>query len=151
MPSQCRSEPVVLQLPKHRPDAFRGRSGLDRVAVVRTVLAELARILPAAALPHRLTTAVPGRLAPITDADAHEMIRELRSAPPLLGYRGAAPADVAAVEDLLQRIGTLADEIPEIAELDLNPVIVRTDGLLTVDAKIRVTPSAPTTTSCTTR
>jgi acyl-CoA synthetase (NDP forming)/GNAT superfamily N-acetyltransferase len=80
------------------------------------------------------------RLAPVTDADAHDMIHELRAAPLLLGYRGAAPADVAAVEDLLQRIGALADEVPEIAELDLNPVIVGTDGLLTVDAKIRVAP-----------
>jgi acyl-CoA synthetase (NDP forming)/GNAT superfamily N-acetyltransferase len=80
------------------------------------------------------------RLAPVTDADTHDMIRELRSAPLLLGYRGAAPADVAAVEDLLQRISTLADEVPEIAELDLNPVIVSADGLVTVDAKIRVAP-----------
>jgi acyl-CoA synthetase (NDP forming) len=68
------------------------------------------------------------------------MTRELRSAPLLLGYRGAAHADVAAVEDLLQRIGTLADEVPEIAELDLNPVIADADGLVTVDAKIRVAP-----------
>jgi acyl-CoA synthetase (NDP forming)/GNAT superfamily N-acetyltransferase len=80
------------------------------------------------------------RLAPVTDTDAHDMVRELRSAPLLLGYRGAAPADVAAVEDLLQRIGTLADEVPEIAELDLNPVIVGVDGLVAVDAKIRVAP-----------
>jgi acyl-CoA synthetase (NDP forming) len=80
------------------------------------------------------------RLAPVTDADAHDMVRELRSAPLLLGYRGAAPADVAAVEDLLQRIATLADEVPEIAELDLNPVIVGVDGLVAVDAKIRVGP-----------
>jgi acyl-CoA synthetase (NDP forming)/GNAT superfamily N-acetyltransferase len=80
------------------------------------------------------------RLAPITDTDAHDMIRELRSAPLLLGYRGAAAADLAAVEDLLQRIGTLADELPEIAELDLNPVIVHPHGLVTVDAKIRIAP-----------
>jgi acyl-CoA synthetase (NDP forming)/GNAT superfamily N-acetyltransferase len=80
------------------------------------------------------------RLAPVTGTDAHDMIRELRSAPLLLGYRGAAPADVPAVEDLLGRIGTLADDVPEIAELDLNPVIVGTDGVLTVDAKIRVAP-----------
>ena len=80
------------------------------------------------------------RLAPVTDTDTHDMIRELRIAPLLLGYRGATPADTAAVEDLLQRIGTLADEIPEIVELDLNPVIVGTDNLTTVDAKIRVAP-----------
>jgi ATP-grasp domain len=58
----------------------------------------------------------------------------------MLGYRGAAPADVAAVEDLLRRISTLADEVPEITELDLNPVIVSADGLMTVDAKVRVAP-----------
>lgn len=82
------------------------------------------------------------RLAPLTDADAHDMIRELRSSPLLFGYRGAANADVDALEDLLLRISALADEVPEIAELDLNPVIVGPDGAVTVDAKIRVAPVA---------
>jgi hypothetical protein len=58
----------------------------------------------------------------------------------LLSDGVAAPADVAALEDLLQRISTPADEIPEIAELHVNPVIVGTDAVVTVNAKIRVAP-----------
>ena len=58
----------------------------------------------------------------------------------LFGYRGAAEADVAAVEDLLLRISALADEVPEIAELDLNPVVAGPAGAVTVDAKVRVAP-----------
>ncbi|HEY6748033.1 MAG TPA: GNAT family N-acetyltransferase [Mycobacteriales bacterium] len=80
------------------------------------------------------------RLAPVSDADAHDMVRELRSSPLLFGYRGAPKADVGALEHVLMRLGTLADEVPEIAEIDLNPVLVGPDGVVTVDAKIRVAP-----------
>ena len=73
-------------------------------------------------------------------ADAAEMVRELRSAPLLSGYRGAAPKDVARLEELLCRVGSLADEVPEIAELDLNPVICRPDGVVAVDVKVRLAP-----------
>src|SRR5947207_4445756 len=63
------------------------------------------------------------RLLPVTDLDAARMWRGLRGAPLLTGYRGAAPADTAALEDLLLRVGRLAEDLPEIAELDLNPVL----------------------------
>jgi acyl-CoA synthetase (NDP forming) len=69
------------------------------------------------------------------------MVRELRCSPLLFGYRGARKADVDGIEDLLLRISTLADEVPEITELDLNPVIVGPGGVVAVDAKIRVAPT----------
>jgi acyl-CoA synthetase (NDP forming) len=83
------------------------------------------------------------RIAPLTDTDADELIRSIRSAPLLLGYRGAQPADLAALQDTLLRVSGLADDLPEIAELDLNPVIARPDGVSAVDARIRITPIRP--------
>jgi len=80
------------------------------------------------------------RLVPMTDLDAGRMWRGLRSAPLLTGYRGAAPVDTAALEDLLLRLGRLAEDVPEIAELDLNPVLAGPAGVLAVDAKLRLAP-----------
>jgi hypothetical protein len=51
------------------------------------------------------------------------------------------PADTPAVEDLLQRLGRLAEDLPEVAELDLNPIIVHPDGLSVVDVKMRLEPT----------
>lgn len=79
------------------------------------------------------------RLAPLTDADADDLIHSLRSAPLLLGHRGAPAADIDALRDLLLRISQLADDLPQVAELDLNPVIARPDGAVAVDARVRVT------------
>jgi acyl-CoA synthetase (NDP forming) len=78
------------------------------------------------------------RLLPVTDRDAVEMWRGLRGAPLLTGYRGAPPADVDAVEDLIARLGRLAEDLPQVAELDLNPVIVHEAGLTVVDVKLRL-------------
>jgi len=80
------------------------------------------------------------RLLPLTDLDAAAMWRRLRAAPLLTGYRGAAPCDTAAVEDLLLRLGRLADDLPEAAELDCNPVIVGPTGVAIVDVKLRLAP-----------
>ena len=82
------------------------------------------------------------RLAPLTDADAAGMIRSIRAAPLLLGHRGTPAADLAALSDVLLRVSRLADDLPEVAELDLNPVIARPDGAFAVDARIRVTSQA---------
>jgi acyl-CoA synthetase (NDP forming) len=87
------------------------------------------------------------RLVPVTDVDAAELVRALRSSPILFGYRGTPAADVGALEDLLVRVGRLADDIPEVRELDCNPVLVGPSGVVTVDVKVRVarvpaTPSA---------
>jgi acyl-CoA synthetase (NDP forming)/L-amino acid N-acyltransferase YncA len=78
------------------------------------------------------------RLVPMTDLDAGRMWRSLRGARLLTGYRGSTPADTGAVEDLLLRLGLLAEQLPEVAELDLNPVIAGPDGVLAVDAKLRL-------------
>jgi len=83
------------------------------------------------------------RLAPLTDVDAHEAVRELRAAPLLFGYRGGPTVDVEQVEQLLVRVGLLAHEIPELAELDLNPVIATPTGAVAVDAKVRLAPVPP--------
>ncbi len=64
------------------------------------------------------------RTLPLTDTDAHEMVREPRAWPLLDGYRGSEPVDVAALEDLLLRIARLADDLPEVLALSLEPVIV---------------------------
>jgi acyl-CoA synthetase (NDP forming) len=64
------------------------------------------------------------RLAPVAAAEAAEMVRGLRTFPLLDGYRGAQPADVAALENVVVRVAALAAAHPEIAELDLNPVVV---------------------------
>jgi acyl-CoA synthetase (NDP forming) len=83
------------------------------------------------------------RVLPLTDLDARELVRAPRGAPLLFGYRGAEPADVAALEDLLLRVGRLVDDVPEIAEMDLNPVIAAPSGATAVDAKLRLMPAEP--------
>jgi acyl-CoA synthetase (NDP forming) len=83
------------------------------------------------------------RLAPLTRADAASMLRELRSFPILEGYRGAKKCDVAAVEDILLRVGALTADHPDIAEADCNPVIVTSEGAVVVDARVRVEAVAP--------
>ena len=79
------------------------------------------------------------RLAPLTTADADDLIHCIRAAPLLLGHRGQPQADVAALRGALLRISQLADDLPQVAELDLNPVIARPNGIIAVDARIRVT------------
>jgi acyl-CoA synthetase (NDP forming)/GNAT superfamily N-acetyltransferase len=79
-------------------------------------------------------------LAPLTEADADTLINSVRSAPLLHGHRGVPAVDLAALRDVLLRVSRLSDDLPEIAELDLNPVIARPDGAVAVDARIRVAP-----------
>lgn len=80
------------------------------------------------------------RVAPLTDRDADELLHEIRGFPLLQGYRGHPAADVEALRDILLRISSLAEEVPEILELDLNPVIALPpgNGCRIVDARIRV-------------
>jgi len=80
------------------------------------------------------------RLVPVSDADAHDLVRSLRTSPLFFGYRGAPPADVAALEQLIIRVGLLAATLPSVAELDCNPVIVSPEGAVAVDIKVRVEP-----------
>ena len=83
------------------------------------------------------------RLTPLTDADASAMISGIKAAPLLAGFRGTPAADTAALTDLLLRVSRLADDLPEVAELDLNPVIARSDGAHVVDVRIRLAAAAP--------
>jgi acyl-CoA synthetase (NDP forming) len=83
------------------------------------------------------------RLAPLTDTDADELIRSIRSAPLPVGHRGQPTADLPALQDLLLRVSQLADDLPEVAELELNPVIACGDGAPAVDARIRLAPTEP--------
>ncbi len=78
------------------------------------------------------------RIPPLTDVDAADMIREVKAAPMLLGYRGGAVADLSAIENLLHRVSRLTDDLPEVADVELNPVLVATDGLAVVNASARV-------------
>ena len=83
------------------------------------------------------------RLAPLTDSDADELIRSIRAAPLLLGRPGAPGADLAALRDLLLRVSRMADDLPQIAELELSPVFARADGIQAVDARIRLQAADP--------
>lgn len=78
------------------------------------------------------------KLHPITDLDALEMINSLKMAKLFEGFRGSPPRDVKAVQDLLLRVSAMVEDIPEIAELDLNPVNVmpRGKGYRVIDARI---------------
>ncbi len=83
------------------------------------------------------------RLTPLTDADADELIHAVHAAPLLLGHRGTPPVDTTALADVLLRVSRLADDLHDVAELDLNPVIATPDGARAVDARIRVSPAQP--------
>jgi acyl-CoA synthetase (NDP forming)/GNAT superfamily N-acetyltransferase len=83
------------------------------------------------------------RLVPLTDVDARELLAAVRMAPLLDGYRGSPACDVAALTDLLLRIGQLADNHPELIELKLNPVVALPQGFAVLDAKVRIGPAEP--------
>jgi acyl-CoA synthetase (NDP forming) len=83
------------------------------------------------------------RILPLTDLDAGELVRAVRGAPLLFGYRGQPGVNVRALEDLLLRVARLAENVPEVAELDLNPVVVSEGGAVAVDARLRLTPRSP--------
>jgi acyl-CoA synthetase (NDP forming) len=78
------------------------------------------------------------RIAPLTDLDAEELVLGGKAGRLVRGFRGAPPADSAALVDLVLRLARLADDLPEVAELDLNPVIGQPDGCVAVDARIRL-------------
>jgi acetate---CoA ligase (ADP-forming) len=82
------------------------------------------------------------RIAPLTDADAEELVTGGKAGTLVRGFRGNPPADQGALTDLLHRLGRLGEDFPELAELDLNPVIAGPDGCVAVDARIRVAPAS---------
>jgi acyl-CoA synthetase (NDP forming) len=78
------------------------------------------------------------RIAPLTDADAAELVHAGKAGRLVAGFRGAVAADSAALEDLVLRLSRLGEELPEVAELDLNPVIAGPDGCVAVDVRVRI-------------
>jgi acetyltransferase len=75
-------------------------------------------------------------LTPVTDAEAGEMVSEIKGASILKGVRGQKGVSLAAVETLICRLSQLVGDLPEIREMDLNPVMAFEDGVCVVDARI---------------
>jgi acyl-CoA synthetase (NDP forming) len=80
------------------------------------------------------------RVPPLTDLEAHEMIRQIRGYSLLRGVRGEAPVDFNALAEVLQRFSQLAEDMPEIAEIEINPLMVFPQGadFRAVDARVRL-------------
>lgn len=85
------------------------------------------------------------RLVPATDRDAAELVRSIRTAPLLFGWRGSAPVDTPALEELLLRVSRLVDDHPEIVSVALEPAVVAPSGVSVLGAAVRLAPPAPTT------
>jgi len=86
------------------------------------------------------------RITPLTDVDAREMLQSLRSYPLLVGGGGGAPCDLGAIADVLGRLSALVETHPEVAELDLSPLLAREQGAVVIDARVRLeTPPPPQT------
>ena len=81
------------------------------------------------------------RALPLTDRDAAAMWQELRAAPLLTGYRGTPAMDTDALEQVLLRVAQLAEDFPEVSELDLNPVVAVPNGVTALDVKLKLQPA----------
>ncbi|WDF41859.1 GNAT family N-acetyltransferase [Streptomyces sp. T12] len=80
------------------------------------------------------------RLIPVTDRDATSIVRSIRTAPLLFGWRGSTPVDTPALEELLLRVSRLVDDHPEVVAVTLEPVVVATHGLSVLGASVRLAP-----------
>ena len=80
------------------------------------------------------------RVCPVTDLDADEMLAAGRAWRLLEGYRGAPPGDVPALRDTLLRVAQVVEDVPHVAELELNPILALPpgQGALALDARVRV-------------
>ena len=87
----------------------------------------------------------PSGLRPLSEAGAARMVREIRSFPLLTGSAGVPPADLAAIERLLISVSQMAIDMPEIVEMDLNPVFVypQGQGVKAVDVRIKKAAKQP--------
>ena len=81
------------------------------------------------------------RMPPLTTRDAAEMVREVRAAPLLYGYRGSDPVDISAIENLLHRVSRLTLDLEEVVRLDLRSVLVAAQGATVLDTSIRIAPN----------
>jgi acyl-CoA synthetase (NDP forming) len=80
------------------------------------------------------------RMPPLTTADAAEMVREVRAAPMLFGYRGSEPVDIAAIENLLHRVSRLTLELEEVVRIELRSILVGSRGATVLDTSVRIAP-----------
>ncbi|MFF4316247.1 GNAT family N-acetyltransferase [Streptomyces sp. NPDC001507] len=80
------------------------------------------------------------RLVPVTDRDATSLVRSIRTAPLLFGWRGSAPVDTPALEELLLRVSRLVDDHPEVVAVTLEPVVVAPQGVSVLGATVRLAP-----------
>jgi acyl-CoA synthetase (NDP forming) len=135
----CNQIPLAVTLPAAPADGV----GLVIGVVQEPVFGPLVVLGSGAA-----ATDVPGgqaaRLAPLTDADADELIHAVHAAPLLSGHPGTRPVDTPALAEVLLRVSRLADDLPEVAELDLSPVVAGPDGVCAVGVRVRVSPAEPT-------
>ena len=81
-------------------------------------------------------------IPPLTDVDVRAMVRGVRASPRLFGYRGLPPMDVAALEDLVERVSRMADTLPGLRVLELNPVVVTPTGAHVLGARCEVAPAS---------
>jgi acetyl coenzyme A synthetase (ADP forming)-like protein len=78
------------------------------------------------------------RIAPLTDVDAEELVHSGKAGTLVAGFRGRPAADAASLVALVRALGQLAADVPEVSELDLNPVLASPAGCVAVDARIRL-------------
>ncbi|MFF8925902.1 GNAT family N-acetyltransferase [Streptomyces longwoodensis] len=83
------------------------------------------------------------RLAPLTDHDVHDLITAPRCAPLLFGARGSGPADLEGLEQLLSRLSRMAADLPQLSEVDFNPVLATPADVCVLDARMRLVPRTP--------
>ncbi|MFH8220716.1 GNAT family N-acetyltransferase [Streptomyces sp. NPDC018057] len=93
-----------------------------------------------AGAPSQLLDDMAHRLVPVTGREATSMIRSIRTAPLLFGWRGSAPVDTPALEELLLRVSRLVDDHPEVAAVTLEPVVVAPHGVSVLGASVRLAP-----------
>jgi acetyltransferase len=78
------------------------------------------------------------RIHPLTDVDVQDMVRSVKAYQLLTGWRGSKPSDIEALEDLILRVSAMVEDLPQISELDLNPVMAQEEGrgYVVVDARV---------------
>ncbi|TPQ20059.1 bifunctional GNAT family N-acetyltransferase/acetate--CoA ligase family protein [Streptomyces sporangiiformans] len=129
--------PEVLR-PVVQPMAPRGVDTVVRAVIDPAVGAVLSFGLAGAA--SELLEDTAQRLIPVTDREAASLVRSIRTAPLLFGWRGSAPVDTEALEELLLRLSRLVDDHPEVVSVALEPVVVAPRGLTVLGASVRLAP-----------
>ncbi|NGN65097.1 GNAT family N-acetyltransferase [Streptomyces sp. A7024] len=123
--------------------APRGVDTVVRATVEPSVGAVLSFGLSGA--PSELLGDVGHRLVPVTDREAAALVRSIRAAPLLFGWRGADAVDTPSLEELLLRVSLLVDDHPEVVGVELTPVVVATQGAMALSATVRLAQPPPRT------